>query len=242
MSCWTTTVPNSVRNRAPVGQTSRQPASVQCLHTSDSISQRKSVRVSAPVPSPGRPKVGMPRSATAPPGAVGSGVVPSSAPPRGAARSRGSTAAVTSSNPTVPGRRCSTNATCRHEFAPSIPVLSIDMPSRSRPSSGTWFHSLQATSHALHPMHTDVSVKKPTRGGGSSYPFRRARSTGGEGVGAGVGTVPPLGGGSWRGRGGGGGGGGGVGGGQRRRGGGGDPGAAAQPLEKRGELGAARPA
>ena len=36
---------------------------------------------------------------------------------------------------------------------------------KSRPSSGTSFHSLQATSHALQPMQTDVSVKKPTRSG-----------------------------------------------------------------------------
>ena len=34
---------------------------------------------------------------------------------------------------------------------------------KSRPSSGTSFHSLQATSHALQPMQIDVSVKKPTR-------------------------------------------------------------------------------
>src|SRR4051812_28690350 len=40
MSPCTTTVPNSVRNSAPVGQTSRQPACVQCLQTSDDISQR----------------------------------------------------------------------------------------------------------------------------------------------------------------------------------------------------------
>src|SRR5689334_24894011 len=40
MSCCTTTVPNSVRNSAPVGQTSRQAACVQCLQTSDDISQR----------------------------------------------------------------------------------------------------------------------------------------------------------------------------------------------------------
>jgi hypothetical protein len=29
---------------------------------------------------------------------------------------------------------------------------------------GILFHSLHATSHALHPMHTEVSVKKPIRG------------------------------------------------------------------------------
>ena len=47
MSSCTTTVPNSVRNSAPVGQTSRQAACVQCLHTSDDISQRKSPPVAA---------------------------------------------------------------------------------------------------------------------------------------------------------------------------------------------------
>jgi hypothetical protein len=35
------------------------------------------------------------------------------------------------------------------------------------PSSGTRFHSLHATSQALQPMHTEVSVKKPTRLGWS---------------------------------------------------------------------------
>ena len=44
-------------------------------------------------------------------------------------------------------------------------VLSYDIPVRDRPSSGTWFHSLHATSQALQPMQTEVSVKKPTRGG-----------------------------------------------------------------------------
>jgi hypothetical protein len=39
------------------------------------------------------------------------------------------------------------------------------MPVSKMPSSGTLFHSLQATSQALHPMHTDVSVKNPIRGG-----------------------------------------------------------------------------
>src|SRR5437763_7509452 len=39
-SC-TTTVPNSVRKSAPVGQTSRQAACVQCLQTSELINQRK---------------------------------------------------------------------------------------------------------------------------------------------------------------------------------------------------------
>jgi hypothetical protein len=44
-------------------------------------------------------------------------------------------------------------------------VLSKELPlSCSGPSSGTRFHSLQATSQALQPMQTEVSVKKPTRG------------------------------------------------------------------------------
>jgi len=39
-SDWITTVSNSVRMIAPVGQTSRHPAWTQCLHTSLIISQR----------------------------------------------------------------------------------------------------------------------------------------------------------------------------------------------------------
>src|ERR1700709_1327017 len=65
MSSCTTTVPNSVRNNDPVGQTSRQPACVQCLHTSDSISQRNGDRPSAVVCAPGRVVPGIPRSTEA---------------------------------------------------------------------------------------------------------------------------------------------------------------------------------
>src|ERR1700737_4483314 len=100
MSACTTTVPNSVRNSAPVGHTSRQAADVQCLHTSELISQR------------------MPSSALG----------------------------------------CSMKATWRQVSADSPPVLSYDVARKLSPSSGTSFHSLQATSHALHPMQTDVSV------------------------------------------------------------------------------------
>src|SRR4051812_15409399 len=60
--------------------------------------------------------------------------------------------------------RCSMNATWRHVDAESRSVLSYDIAVNTSPSSCTLFHSLQATSHALHPMHTDVSVKKPMRG------------------------------------------------------------------------------
>ena len=56
------------------------------------------------------------------------------------------------------------NATCRQVSAPSPTVLSYDIPVSARPSSGTRFHSLHATSQALQPMHTDVSVKNPIRG------------------------------------------------------------------------------
>ena len=56
--------------------------------------------------------------------------------------------------------------------------LSCERPVQFSPSSGTPFHSLQATSHALQPMHTEVSVKKPIRGGcsrvaGACRPGRR---------------------------------------------------------------------
>src|SRR4051812_16941681 len=112
MSSCTTTVPNSVRKSEPVGQTSRQAAWVQCLHTSLAMSQRS--------PSPPTP--------SAPTGAC-----------------------------------CSTNATCRQLSAPSPTVLSYDIPDNARPSSGTRFHSLHATSHALQPMQMLVSVKKPIR-------------------------------------------------------------------------------
>src|SRR5438105_12054708 len=111
-SC-TTTVPNSVRKSAPVGQTSRQAACVQCLQTSELISQRRT-----------------------------------SSLPSSAERA---------------GFCCSTKATWRHVFAPSSEVLSYDSPVQTRPSSGTRFHSLHATSQALQPMQIDVSVKKPIR-------------------------------------------------------------------------------
>src|SRR3954454_22131140 len=113
MSCWTTTVPYSVRKSEPVGHTSRHAASVQCLQTSEDISQRRT----------------------------------SSLP----------------SSSTVFASACSMNWTCRHVFAPRSFVLSYDQPVNSSPSSGIRFHSLHATSQALQPMQTDVSVKKPTR-------------------------------------------------------------------------------
>src|SRR3954469_21364993 len=112
MSSCTTTVPYSVRKREPVGHTSRHAACVQCLQTSDDISQRS--------------------ASTSPPSVCS-------------------------------GSFCSMKATWRQVFAPSSEVLSYDSPVQTIPSSGTRFHSLQATSQALQPMQTDVSVKNPTR-------------------------------------------------------------------------------
>src|SRR6266849_3991908 len=39
--------------------------------------------------------------------------------------------------------------------------------------AGSWFHSLQATSQALHPMHTVVSVKKPIGSAITPSPLER---------------------------------------------------------------------
>src|SRR6476646_316510 len=102
MSGWTTTVPNSVRNSDPVGQTSRQAAWVQCLQTSDDISQRTppssdAAAWSSPCGSvtPGGPAPGMPRSTD-----------------------------------TDVGDDFSTNETWRQVLAPSSWVLSYDIPVR----------------------------------------------------------------------------------------------------------------
>src|SRR3954468_16697898 len=136
-SCCTTTVPYSVRNSAPVGHTSRQAAWVQCLHTSEDMSQR------SPSASDGASTLALDTTL--------------------------SSAACCASDFGIPcctpsGSFCSTNATCRHVSAPRPPVWSYDFPCQRIPSSGTWFHSLQATSQALQPMHSVVSVKNPTLG------------------------------------------------------------------------------
>src|SRR5215469_15705000 len=76
---------------------------------------------------------------------------------------------------------CSMNCTWRQVVAFSSTVLSYDIPVNDWPSDGSSFHCLHATSHALHPMHTEESVKKPTgrcSGGGStrSNASKRSRS------------------------------------------------------------------
>src|SRR3954470_23391627 len=55
----------------------------------------------------------------------------------------------------------STNLTCRYVECPSARVLSYESPLPTKPSSGTSFHSLHATSHALQPMQRVESVRKP---------------------------------------------------------------------------------
>src|SRR3954468_14901607 len=57
----------------------------------------------------------------------------------------------------------SMKATWRQVEAPSATVLSYNIPVNVMPSSGSWFHCLQATSQALQPMQRVVSVKKPLR-------------------------------------------------------------------------------
>src|SRR5690625_7836567 len=67
ISSWTTTVPYSVRYRAPVGHTSKHPANVQCLHTSELISHRNSgvsglggLSTLSLIRTPGEPNSGIP--------------------------------------------------------------------------------------------------------------------------------------------------------------------------------------
>ena len=84
---------------ASTGQTSRQAASVQCLQTSDDISQR--------TPSPSL-EVASPSRSTRPPRSAAS---TSDAPPSASA-----------------GTRCSMKATWRQVLAPRSSVLSYDLP------------------------------------------------------------------------------------------------------------------
>src|SRR5689334_9808344 len=65
----------------------------------------------------------------------------------------------------------SMNATCRHVEAPKCTVLSYDIPVNRNPSSGNWFHCLHATSQALQPMQSVVSVKNPVCGATLHVPF-----------------------------------------------------------------------
>src|SRR5215211_7189368 len=64
-------------------------------------------------------------------------------------------------SPSVSSGTLSMNLTCRQVEPFSSPVLSRLSPRKPRSLSGSWFHSLHATSHALQPMQTLVSVKNP---------------------------------------------------------------------------------
>src|SRR5713226_6494800 len=119
MSSCTTTVPNSVRTSAPVGQTSRQAACVQCLHTSEAISQR--VAPGSPSPSASPEMIWSPSSSLDSADAAGGSACSMNATWRQLFDPR---AAVLSYD---------------------IPVIL----SRSPSGSGSPFHSLQATSQAL---------------------------------------------------------------------------------------------
>src|SRR5258707_15491255 len=86
------------------------------------------------------------------------------------------TSLIISQRPGPLSGNCSMNFTCRHDCADSAPVLSWLLPVHSRPSAGSWFHCLHATSHALQPMQTVVSVKKPVSalaGGGVAFSMPR---------------------------------------------------------------------
>ena len=54
----------------------------------------------------------------------------------------------------------SISCTCRQFWASRLPVLSKPSP-KAGSFPGSSFHCLQATSQALQPMHTLVSVKNP---------------------------------------------------------------------------------
>src|SRR5919107_6070116 len=64
-------------------------------------------------------------------------------------------------SPSVSSGTLSMNLTWRQVEPFSSPVLSRLSPRKPTSFSGSWFHSLQATSQALHPMQTLVSVKNP---------------------------------------------------------------------------------
>lgn len=132
---------------------------MQCLHTSEDISQRNSVSSSPGTGAPARP------------GRTGGADAEVSGGARVGPRPRSITVAPVCwrlACESAIGLRCSMNATWRQVSALRPSLLSNDMPVKFSPSSGTWFHSLHATSHALQPMQSEVSVKKPIRAGCSS--------------------------------------------------------------------------
>ena len=104
-SAWSTTVSNSVRMSAPVGQASRQPAFVQCLQTSDMKTHE---------PSSGESTVACPEVAAA------STRLKSPLPDDGA----GASGRAAGMSGRWPGVSVSTKRTWRQVAAPSVPVWS----------------------------------------------------------------------------------------------------------------------
>src|SRR5699024_4008179 len=159
ISSWTTTVPYSVRYKAPVGHTSKHPAKVQCLHTSELISHRNSgvsgfggLSTFSLMRVPGEPNSGIPIYLALSFCRV-SGSLIEGMPRRTSFCPESRAVSICCSS-------CSMNATCRQVFAARPPVLSYEDSKSSRlPSMGTWFHSLQATSQALQPIQMEVSVQ-----------------------------------------------------------------------------------
>src|SRR5919197_1796882 len=69
--------------------------------------------------------------------------------------------ALPSPTPSVSSGTLSMNFTWRQVWPSRLPVLSRLSPRNPFGSLGSWFHSLHATSQALQPMQTLVSVKNP---------------------------------------------------------------------------------
>src|ERR671923_1683477 len=82
--------------------------------------------------------------------------------------------ALPSPTPSVSSGTLSMNFTWRQVWPSSVPVLSRLSPRKPSGLLGSWFHSLHATSHALHPMQTLVSVKNPYDLPGSIFSFASA--------------------------------------------------------------------
>src|SRR5690606_18763546 len=137
----------------PVGHASRHGAFTQCLHTSDMNSQR----------CPGLAHCSL--VVRFPHGSNSAGKFSrSSCAPNSCVSRRSSRRAVCCGEGSVskrPSSNCSTKSTCRHVVAERSRVLSYEMPVKWKPSAGRLFHCLHATSHALQPMQSVVSVKKP---------------------------------------------------------------------------------
>ena len=113
-------MPNSVRNSAPVGQASRQPACVQCLQTSELISHRISRSAECPVCGSNSASA----SALSTEDCAFARLFGSCSETSGSGVSRRAPGSPTPGIGRSTVRLCSMNATCRHEFAPSWPVLS----------------------------------------------------------------------------------------------------------------------